>query len=113
MSRGGKRPGAGRKKGSLSVKTQEIVAAAAAEGISPLEFMLSVLRDANQTHEERFKAAIQAAPYMHPRLNAVKHSGDEDNPIHTRTQVQQVIVDGSGEGESDPGIRAKEARTAH
>ena len=32
MTHGGKRPGAGRKTGSLSTKTQEIVAAAAAEG---------------------------------------------------------------------------------
>lgn len=81
MSRGGKRQGAGRKKGSLNVRTQEIVAGAAAEGVSPLEYMLNVLRDVNQTHEERFKAAIQAAPYMHPRLAAVQHSGDQDNPV--------------------------------
>ncbi|WP_299477026.1 hypothetical protein [uncultured Paracoccus sp.] len=37
--------------------------------------MLAVLRDEQQEHEERMKAAISAAPYVHPRLNAVNHSG--------------------------------------
>ena len=81
MSRGGKRQGAGRKKGSLSTKTQEIVAAAAAEVVTPLEFMLSVLRDEQRSFDDRFKAAIQAAPFMHPKLAAVQHSGDADAPL--------------------------------
>ena len=111
MGHGGKRQGAGRKKGSLSVRTQEIVAAAAAEGVTPLEFMLSVLRDPNQTHDERFKAAIQAAPYMHPRLAAVQHSGDEDNPIHSRSVIEQRIVDAAHSNHTDG--RSEETGTTH
>lgn len=83
MTHGGKRPGAGRKKGSLSTKTQEIVAAAAAEGITPLEFMLSVLRDQTKTFDDRFKAAIQAAPYIHPRLASIEHSGEMTQNVVT------------------------------
>lgn len=81
MSHGGKRAGAGRKKGSLSTRTQEIAAAAASGGITPLEFMLSVLRDDKKTFDERFKAAIQAAPYIHPRLASVEHSGETTHNV--------------------------------
>jgi hypothetical protein len=78
---GGKRPGAGRKQGSLTQRTQEIVAKAAAQGLMPLEYMLNVLRDESQPHDERFKAAINAAPYLHPKLSSVEHKGDADNPL--------------------------------
>lgn len=44
MARGGKREGAGRKKGALSVRTREIAEQAITEGISPLEVMLSNMR---------------------------------------------------------------------
>lgn len=97
MARGGKRQGAGRKKGSLSVRTQEIVAAAAAEGVTPLEFMLEVLRDPTKTFDDRFKAAIQAAPYMHPRLAAVQHSGDAENPLESLQRVEIHVVDSQSE----------------
>lgn len=70
--RGGARANAGRKKGSLTAKTQEIVAKAAAEGITPLEYMLSLLRDEAQSPEIRFDAAKSAAPYIHPRLSSVE-----------------------------------------
>lgn len=78
---GGKRSGAGRKKGSLSTRTQEIVARAAADGLTPLEYMLGILRDETQDAKERFAAAKECAPYMHPRLAAVEHSGDKENPV--------------------------------
>lgn len=81
MAHGGKRPGAGRKPGSLTKRTQEILAAAANDGVTPLEFMLQVLRDPGKTFEDRFKAAVNAAPYMHPKLQSVEHSGDADNPV--------------------------------
>ena len=40
MARGGRRFGAGRRKGSLSEKTRVIAERAAAEGITPLEVIL-------------------------------------------------------------------------
>jgi hypothetical protein len=43
-ARGGKRPGSGRKKGSATKRTREIADRAAEEGITPLEFMLNVMR---------------------------------------------------------------------
>ncbi len=82
--RGGKRSGAGRKKGSVTKATvyrQEMLARAAADGLTPLEFMLNVLRDEEKPFDDRFEAAKAAAPYVHPRLAAVEHSGDQDNPL--------------------------------
>ena len=84
--RGGSRKGAGRPKGSATRRTREIADRAAAEGITPLEYMLQVMRESAE-HEDprvqiareamRFEAAKAAAPYMHPRLAAVVHSGPD------------------------------------
>jgi hypothetical protein len=86
VSRGGARPGAGRKKGSVTKATelrQEMLARAAAEGISPLEVMMQAMREAwaANDHEKAVEYAVSAAPYVHPRLSAVKHSGDENQPV--------------------------------
>ena len=64
---GGPRPGAGRPKGSLSRRHVELLAEAAAEGITPIEYMLQVLRDENAPEERRNWAAEKSAPYIHPR----------------------------------------------
>jgi len=68
MARGGKREGSGRKKGSLTKKTQEIVAQAAANGITPLEHMLNVLRDPLAEPTRRDEMAKAAAPYIHSKM---------------------------------------------
>lgn len=82
MPRGGVRPGAGRKRGSVSKKTTEIAQRAAASGITPLEYMLKVMRDSKKAASVRMDAAKACAPYMHPRLSAIeldlKDVGDED-----------------------------------
>lgn len=91
IARGGRRPGAGRKAGSATKKTREIADKALEEGISPLEFMLKIMRDEPPTTEDervgaalqqmRFEAAKAAAPYMHPRLAAVEHTGGNGAPL--------------------------------
>jgi len=79
--RGGKRDGAGRKKGALSTRTQEIAVAATASGITPLEFLLNTMRDETKDYAQRLKAATDAAPYVHPRLAAVEVSGNDEKPL--------------------------------
>ncbi len=112
MARGGAQPGAGRPKGSLSARTQELVAIALAEGISPLEVMLKDMRfydnlaenavsqlEAASANKEKarmlkvvneFKSkarecAKDAAPYTHPKLNAI--SGSDGGPIQVSLKV--------------------------
>ena len=76
MAHGGPREGAGRKVGSTTKKTRAIADRALAEGLTPLEFMLSVLRDEQADKAQRFEAAKAAAPYVHPRLSNVEAKVD-------------------------------------
>ena len=50
---GGRRYGTGRPKGAKTKKTQAVAMKAAAEGITPLEYMLETLRSAESTDEEK------------------------------------------------------------
>ncbi len=68
MSAGGKREGAGRKRGSPNKMTAQRIAEVAASGVTPLDHMLAVLRDPLQPVERRDWAAEKAAPYCHPKL---------------------------------------------
>lgn len=102
--RGGRRPGAGRKKGSATKRTRAIADRAAREGITPLEVMLKTMRALVAKAERLTKTkakpekgtasplelmveaaavAKDAAPYMHPRLSAVEHSGPNKGPIQS------------------------------
>jgi hypothetical protein len=49
-------------------------AAIAASGLTPLDYLLSVLRDETASRAERMEAASKAAPYVHPRLAAVEYT---------------------------------------
>lgn len=67
-NKGGKREGAGRKPGVRNIKTREVLEAVEATGITPLDYMLSVMRDEANDQKERMSAAASAAPYIHPKL---------------------------------------------
>ena len=87
MSRGGARPGAGRKPGTRNKKTREQVEAIEKSGLTPLEYLLSVLRDDARETVERMDAAKAAAPYCHARLSNVEVKGDVDAPLVTRIEL--------------------------
>jgi uncharacterized protein YnzC (UPF0291/DUF896 family) len=63
--RGGRRRGTPNKKTAL--KSAAIAAAAHNPDISPLEFLLGVMRDPNVSPDLRVKVAQAAAPFVHPR----------------------------------------------
>lgn len=69
--RGGARPNAGRKAGAPNKKTQEMQEMVAATGITPLQYLLSVMRDTANEPKERLAAATAAAPYVHAKLSQV------------------------------------------
>jgi hypothetical protein len=91
MPRGGARKGSGRKVGATTKKTKEIAEKAIAEGITPLEYMLKVMRDPTPLPEDasaaqvladrmmKFEAAKAAAPYLHPRLSSVEMNANVTN----------------------------------
>lgn len=78
MPRGGARPGAGRKKGSvLATKSRAVAEAISLTGETPLEVMLQAMRHYQAAGEidKASNIAKDAAPYIHPRLAAIEHSG--------------------------------------
>lgn len=46
------------------------------DAMSPLDFMLFLLRDPEASTADRKWAAEKAAPYLHPRLQTVEHGGE-------------------------------------
>jgi hypothetical protein len=95
----------GRKKGTKNKATAEreaglaqIAATAKAEGITPLEVMLGAMRHAWEAEDKDAAAryAKDAAPYMHPRLAAVEHTGKDGKdliPEHQSLDVARSVLD--------------------
>lgn len=103
--RGGRRPGAGRKKGSATKKTREIADRAAEEGLTPLEFMLQMMRRPTDHEDPKiqalresmaFEAAKAAAPYVHPRLAAVEHTGADGKELNTAPVFNITLTEDAG-----------------
>lgn len=102
---GGTRKGSGRKKGAATKKTREIADKLAADGeITPLEYLLGVMRETPEKLKEKYKAgdidteeymvelaalqkrrdtaAEKAAPYVHARLSSIE--AKVDNGAHEK-----------------------------
>jgi hypothetical protein len=69
MAHGGARENAGRKPGQSTKLNEEARVAALEGGISPLDYMLALLRNESNAWDVRFEAAKAAAPYMHAKLS--------------------------------------------
>jgi hypothetical protein len=68
--RGGRRPGADRKTGSVTKRTREIADGAMASGMMPLEYALAIMRDESQPEQRRDRMAEMSMGYCHARLAA-------------------------------------------
>ncbi len=78
-----KQAGAGRRAGipnKASIARQQAVAAS---GETPLDHMLRVMRDPASDDQRRDQMARAAAPYVHPKLGAIEHTGKDGGPIET------------------------------
>lgn len=83
----------GRKPGTPNRATKAREELIASSGLSPLEYMLTTLRDESQPVNVRLDAAKAAAQYVHPKLSAVTLSGDPENPVEQRvTHVDEKQV---------------------
>lgn len=71
----GRKTGGGSRKGKRNKATAQREAEIAASGLTPLEYMLRVLRDETQDPKRRDEMAKAAAPYVHPKLATVSHTG--------------------------------------
>lgn len=71
-SKGGARPGAGRKPGVRNKKTAALQAEVENSGQTPLDFLLGVMRDPLKEDAQRLDAAKAAAPYVHSKLASIE-----------------------------------------
>lgn len=72
----GKKTG-GRQRGTPNRATAAKAEEVAASGLTPLDYMLTVMRDTEAPADRRDDMAKAAAPYVHPKLAAVEHSGPD------------------------------------
>ena len=108
--RGGRRRGSGRKKGAATIRTRATADRIIASGVTPLEFMIARMREPKPARrrvesggaydlrvqawkEQGFEAAKASAPYIHPRLATVEHSGTDGDPIKHSITVEFVGPD--------------------
>ena len=111
----GKKTG-GRQKGSVNKRTEGkrvLIRQQTGEGVTPLEVLLGSMRKAwekgiehenygNHSEAEACRKtacahAVDAAPYLHPKLSTISHQGDEDNPLRTVTRIELI---GYSDGDS-------------
>ncbi|UHD47648.1 hypothetical protein LUX29_11020 [Aureimonas altamirensis] len=78
----GKKTG-GRRKGTPNKATAKREREIAKAGATPLEYMLKVMRNSRADGERRDRMAIAAAPYVHPKLASMQHTGRDGGPIQT------------------------------
>lgn len=71
----------GRKKGVRNKATAKKEAEIAASGVTPLAYMLDVMRNPGEDPDKRLDAAKSAAPYVHPKLAAIEHTGANGQPL--------------------------------
>ena len=90
MPQGGKRTGAGRPKGVRNAKTEQQTKAVKESGLTPLDYMLSVLRDETQEQSVRLDAANKAAPYVHAKLASVDHTSTDGSMSEKPTVIKLV-----------------------
>lgn len=103
---GGARPGAGRKRGSVSQRSVDVVAKAMSEGITPVEYMLLIMRDENADPKDRAWAAEKAAPYLHPRPapldNAIRIELSDTATLAGVDAAQAKVLQSVADGEITP-----------
>jgi hypothetical protein len=69
----------GRQKGGVDKIKREAILAA--QGITPLDYMLGIIRNEQEDKTVRLDAAKAAAPYVHARLQNTTLAGDPEKPL--------------------------------
>lgn len=81
MPSGGKRPGAGRKKGGTNRVTEEAIERAQESGELPLDYLLSIMRDIKANEDKRIDCAKAAAPYLHAKRAPTGSDGEDASGV--------------------------------
>lgn len=92
-SKPGERRG-GRKKGVPNRASAKRLADLEASGLTPLNYMLSILQDEGRPTVERFEAAKAAAPYIHAKLSTIEAKVEAD----VTTSITRIELIGVSSG---------------
>ena len=94
MSHGGRRAGSGRKKSGTNRLDTKARHQAMESGISPLDYMLSIMRNPDSTAAQKMEAAKAAAPYVHARLAHIERKEDVSVSFVARLPSPASSVEG-------------------
>jgi hypothetical protein len=94
----------GRQKGAPNRVTAEARAAAEATGITPLDYMLSVMRDAKAEPKRRDAMAMAVAPYLHPKVSPVEAAKPEQRSDAEKYGIRVTFVRPPPRHEDDEGL---------
>lgn len=83
----------GRKKGTPNKIPSTMLLQVAATGETPVQFMLSIMRNKKCKLERRFEAAKAVAPYVHNRLSAVEEPLDHSKAKETSDKPKMNLVE--------------------
>jgi hypothetical protein len=83
----------GRQKGVPNKATIARTKAIAESGLTPLDYLIGVMRNATVETSTRIDAAKSAAPYVHPRLTSVEMSGPEKGPVQFEDVSEDVRLE--------------------
>ena len=78
----------GRKQGTPNKATAAKAVAIEASGLTPLDYLLSIMRDESLDPMIRLDAAKAAAPYVHPRLAPVEPIRSDFVPLAERLNAE-------------------------
>ena len=101
----GKKTG-GRKRGTpnhITAERKAKLAEAQMAGLTPLDYMLGILRDEDAKPDARMNAAVHAAPYMHPKLATIEHGGKDGSPMVLKVHWPGLPVRSDADPASSPG----------
>ena len=91
---GGARAGAGRKPGTLNKKSVELLHGVISEGVTPVEYMLKIMRDEKADGKSRAWAAERAAPFIHPRPAPIQRTVKIELPaINDAKDIPTAVAD--------------------
>ena len=87
---GGRRIGAGRKRGVQNKVNEELRQKLTERGTLPLAYMLELMRDEAEDQAVRRDMAKSAAPYLHPRVQSITLPVDDDQEPRHVVRVEFV-----------------------
>ena len=62
----------GRPRGARNIRSEETAKQIQESGLTPLEYLMGIVRDENAPRKDRIECARAAAPFVHARLSAVE-----------------------------------------